>query len=139
MTIERLLREGSIHPFTATPDEVNKAIEIARRDLSLAESIVKESQDWSFSIAYNAVLQACRAYMFHLGYRPASAVAHKATFEFMRLSVPARLKETISYFDRARRKRHRAMYDEAGLVTEKEAEELLKRARRFLSYIESEM
>lgn len=139
MTIERLLREGSIHPFSATPDEINKAIEIARRDLSLAESIVKESQDWCFSIAYNAVLQACRAYMFHLGYRPASAEAHKVTFEFMRLSVQGPLKETVSYFDRARKKRHRTIYDEVGLVTEKEAEELLKKARQFLSYIESEL
>ena len=58
MAIERLIKEGSIHPFSATPDEVNKAMEIARRDLSLAESIVEESRDWCFSIAYNAVLQA---------------------------------------------------------------------------------
>lgn len=139
MTIERLIREGSIHPFSATPDEVNKAMEIARRDLSLAESIVEESRDWCFSIAYNAVLQACRAYMYSRGYRPSSAETHRVTFEFMRHSVPVSLQETVSYFDRARKKRHRTIYDEVGLVSEKEAVELLSKARSFLSYVESEL
>jgi len=139
MSIERLVKEGTIHPFDATQDEVDRAIEIARRDLALAERLVGESLDWCFSIAYNAVLQACRAYMFHVGYRPASAEAHRATFEFMRSSVGEPFQKSVSYFDRARKKRHRTIYDEVGLVTEKEAKELLKRAKEFLSYVESEL
>jgi len=89
MTIDRLLKEGRIHQFNATPEEIDKAIEIARRDLSVAESIIKEDLDWSFSLAYNAILQACRAYMHRRGYRPASAESHKAAFDFLSLSVPA--------------------------------------------------
>ena len=77
MSVERLIQEGRIHPFNATRDEVNKAIEIAQRDLTLAEKVFDENLDWSFSIAYNAVLQTCRAYMFHQGYRPASIEGHK--------------------------------------------------------------
>ncbi len=45
MSIDRLIREGSIHPFRATPDEISKAMAIARRDLALAESISDESLD----------------------------------------------------------------------------------------------
>jgi len=37
------------------------------------------------------------------------------------------------------KKRHRTIYDEVGLVSEKEAQELLKRAGEFLSYIESKL
>ncbi|MDH5364252.1 MAG: hypothetical protein OEZ07_02990 [Dehalococcoidia bacterium] len=48
-------------------------------------------------------------------------------------------RESISYFDRVRKKRHRTIYDEVGLITEKEAKELLKRAREFLSYTESKL
>jgi len=92
MSIEELIKNGSIHPFEATQDEVNKAVEIARRDLALAENMLGESLDWCYSIAYNAVLQACRAYMFHLGYRPASVEAHKVTFEFMQFAVDEPLK-----------------------------------------------
>ena len=117
MSIEELIKEGSIHPFKATREEINRAIEIAERDLSLAESIIEESLDWSYSIAYNAVLQACRAYMFHLGYRSASAGAHKNTFEFMQFAVDEPFKKSISYFDRVRKKRHRTIYDEVGLVS----------------------
>lgn len=139
MSIEKLIKEGSIRPFNAAQDEVNRAIEIARRDLALSERLLEENLDWCFSIAYNAVLQACRAYMFHRGYRPTSAEAHKTTFEFIRLAVEEPFREAISYFDRVRKKRHRTIYDEVGLITEKEAKELLKRAREFLSYTESKL
>jgi len=112
MSIERLVQAGSIHPFRATPDEVSKALEVARRDLALAENIRDESLD---------------------------SEAHKATFEFMQLAVEQPFKRTIPYFDRVRKKRHRIIYNEVGLVTEKEAEELLKKARGFISYIERKL
>jgi uncharacterized protein (UPF0332 family) len=139
MSIEELVRQGSIHPFEATRGEIKKAMGIARRDLTLAEKLLGENFDWCFAIAYNAVLQTCRAFMFHSGYRPASAEAHKATFEFMQIVVEEPFKKSISYFDRARTKRHRTLYNDAGLISEKEAEELLKRAKEFLSYTESKL
>ena len=43
-----------------------------------------EDWDWGFSIAYNAVLQAARAYMYSQGFRPASEQGHKNTFAFLR-------------------------------------------------------
>ena len=139
MSLERLIKEGRIHTFQATQEEITRAIEIARRDLTFAENILKENLDWSYSIAYNAILQACRAYMFHLGYRPASTEAHKITFEFMNIIIEEPFKKSISYFDRVRKKRHRVIYDEVGLITEKEAKELLEMAKEFLSYIESKI
>jgi uncharacterized protein (UPF0332 family) len=139
MSLDRLLKEGSIHVFEATRDEIDKAIEIARRDFAFAEKIFEENLDWCFSIGYNAVLQACRAYMFHLGYRPSNTEAHKATFEFMQYAVDEPFKKYIPYFDRARRKRHRTLYDEVGLITENEARELLKKAKEFLAHIENKL
>ena len=135
MSIEELIRAGSIHPFQATQEEINKAMTIAERDLKLAESIVEESLDWSYSIAYNAVLQACRAYMFKQGYRPAATESHKISIEFMKLSVEEPIRTTVEYFDRVRKKRHRTVYDEVGLITEREGTRLLSQAREFLDYI----
>jgi len=135
MSIDSLIKEGSIHSFRATPDEISKAMAIAQRDLTLAERILDESLDWSYSIAYNAILQACRAYMFHQGYRPTATEAHKATLEFMNIALKEPVKRTIAYFDRVRKKRHRTVYNEVGLVTEKEARQLLNKAREFLEYI----
>lgn len=122
MSIEELIQQGSIHPFEATRGEIKKAMGIARRDLALAEKLLGENFDWCFAIAYNAVLQACRAYMFHSGYRPVSTEAHKATFEFMEIVIGEPFKNSISYFDRARTKRHRTLYNDVGLISEKEAE-----------------
>lgn len=135
MSIEELISAGNIHPFQATQEEIDKAMAIAERDLKIAESIVEESLDWSYSIAYNAVLQTCRAYMFYLGYRPAATESHKTSIEFMKLSVDEPNKTTVEYFDRVRKKRHRTVYDEVGLVTEREVTQLLSKAREFLDYI----
>jgi hypothetical protein len=71
MSIEELIQQGSIHPFEATRGEIEKAMGITRRDLTLAEKLLEENFDWCFAIAYNLVLQACRAYMFHSGGLPA--------------------------------------------------------------------
>ena len=45
-------------------------------------------------------------------------------------------KEMITYFDRARKKRHRTMYNEVGLVSKGEAKELLQMAKGFIAEIE---
>lgn len=137
MSIDKLVEEGSIFPFRATKKEIDRAMEIARRDLAQAEKMLNESLDWSYSIAYNAILQACRAYMFNQGYRPASSESHKSTLVFMQVSVDDSLKLTIDYFDRVRKKRHRVVYDEVGLISEKEARQLLIKAKEFLTYIET--
>jgi uncharacterized protein (UPF0332 family) len=136
MSIERLVKEGSVHPFRASREEIAKIMGIAKRDLAEAESITGTSLDWTYAIAYNAVLQACRAYMFHLGYRPASSMAHKATFEFMQITVDEPMKKTMDYFDRARKKRHHVIYEETGSVTETETRQLIKKSKEFLVYVE---
>lgn len=139
MTIDDLLKEGKLHNFEAKSEEIDKCLEIAKRDLSLAEKILEDDLDWCFSITYNAIFQACRAYMFSLGYRPATPEAHKTTFEFMELTIEEPFKEIITYFDRVRKKRHRTIYDQAGLVTRKEAEELLQLAKSFITEIEKRL
>lgn len=139
MTIDDLLKEGKLHHFEAKPEEIDKCLEIAKRDLPLAGKILEDDLDWCFSITYNAIFQACRAYMFCRGYRPAATEAHKTTFEFMELTIEEPFKETITYFDRVRKKRHRAIYDEAGLVTRKEAKELLQMAEDFIAEIEKRL
>lgn len=77
--------------------------------------------------------------MFHLGYRPASSEAHKTTFRFMQIVIEEPFKKSISYFDQVRKKCHRTLYDEPGVISEREAKELLRRAREFLEHTESKL
>jgi uncharacterized protein (UPF0332 family) len=94
-----------------------------------------EDWDWAFAIAYDAVFQASRAYMFAQGYRPASAESHKNTFAFMRLAMGKGYGRLVGYFDRMRVKRHRAIYDVAGLITETEARNLFAKAEDFVKLV----
>jgi uncharacterized protein (UPF0332 family) len=139
MSLDKLIEDGSIHTFKATQEEINRSMGIAHRDLNHSKRILSESLDWAYSIAYNAVLQACRAYMFQQGYRPASAESHKATLAFMQFVVDTQLKETVDYFDRVRKKRHRVIYDEVGLVSEKEAQQLIQKAGEFIAWVDTKL
>jgi uncharacterized protein (UPF0332 family) len=95
--------------------------------------------DWGFAVAYNAVLQASRAYMFAQGYRPAGAEGHKNTFAFMRLAMGKGYEDLITYFDRMRNKRNQAIYDVAGLITQTEARNLFAKATDFVELIRAKL
>ena len=94
-----------------------------------------EDWDWAFSIAYNAVLQSARAYMYSLGYRPTTSQGHKNTFAFMRVALGDEFSTLVGYFDRMRTKRNQAIYDVAGLITEGEAKAILAHAIEFVETI----
>ena len=136
---EELLRGGRIRKEKVSQAEVRRALERAKRDLRTAKKIMAEDWDWGFAVAYNAILQASRAYMFSQGYRPASAQGHRNTFAFMALAMGKDYEDLITYFDRMRNKRNQAIYDVAGLITEKEAHSLFKQATEFVALIKSRL
>lgn len=94
-----------------------------------------EDWDWAFSIAYNAVLQAARAFMYSQGFRSATDQGHKNTFAFVREALGDEFASLIGYFDRMRTKRNQAIYDVAGLITEAEAKAIFDRAVEFVELI----
>lgn len=130
-----LLRSGRIRKQKVSDKEIASAMERAERDLKTAAKIMAEDWDWGFAVAYNAILQASRAYMFARGYRPAGAQGHKNTFAFMGLAMGNDYQDLITYFDRMRNKRNQAIYDVAGMITETEARNLFARAVEFVALI----
>lgn len=132
---EDLLRAGHIRKLNVSRNEILEAIKRAERDLKTAKIIMAEDWDWGFAVAYNAVLQASRAYMFSQGYRPGSNQGHKNTFAFMAEAMGKEYDDLITYFDRMRNKRNQAIYDVAGLITETEARNLFKQATEFVALI----
>jgi len=133
--IDDLLRKRRIRRHRPSPEEIARLLELADRDIRLARLTMAEDWDWAFSIAYNAVLQAARAYMYSQGFRPAAEQGHKNTFAFMRAALGKKLASTIGYFDRMRKKRNQAIYDVAGLITEEEARSILKNAVSFVDIV----
>ena len=134
---EELLRSGRIHKGKISRSEIDRALERASRDLRTAKKIIKDDPDWGFAVAYNAVLQASRAFMFSKGYRPASAEGHRNTFAFMLLALGNDHRDLVTYFDRMRKKRNQAVYDISGIITETEAKNLFKTATDFVALIGS--
>ena len=96
-------------------------------------------QDWSLSIAYNAVLRASRAVMFSHGFRPANHEAHKNTFSFLRAIAKEERRHLISYFDRMRVKRHQAIYEAETRTSKTEAESLIEKARNYIAWVKGEL
>jgi len=135
MGLEELLRTGRIRRERVSQAEIREALKLAARDLRLARKILREDADWGFAVAYNAVLQAGRAFIFAQGYRPASAEGHKNTFAFLLAVLGPEHEEIVTYFDRMRAKRNVAIYGMAGRIVESEARTLLTQAERFAALI----
>jgi len=139
MDIQQLLEERRIYKGPIAKATIVAALDRAQRDLNTAREVIKIDTDWAFSIAYNAVLQASRAFMFSQGYRPASNEGHKNTFAFMLIVVDESHATLITYFDRMRIKRHQATYDAVGIVTQTETQDLLSKAKEYVEWIRQQL
>ena len=139
MDIQQLLEERRIYKGPIAKATIVAALDRAQRDLKTAREVIKIDIDWAFSIAYNAVLQASRAFMFSRGYRPASNEGHKNTFAFMMNVVGESHAPLIAYFDHIRVKRHQVTYDAVGIVTQTETQDLLSKAREYVEWIREQL
>jgi uncharacterized protein (UPF0332 family) len=137
MSYDELLRQQRLKPYQARPQEVARLLEVAGRDLATAEKVLSDERDWAYNIAYNAVLQAARALMLHKGYRSRGSDQHYTTVRFCELALGPGYGQQLALFDQMRRKRHRLIYEMAGLVSQHEAEQALAFARAFVEDIRS--
>lgn len=139
MNLEELLKNREIYRMENAKELAPKALRIAERDLKTAKHLFeKENYDWCLAIAYNAMLQAGRALMFHMGYRPSSSHGHIAVIKFLHAVKGKEISDKLILFlDRARKKRHRIVYEESEIISESEAEECLKWAEEFVKKVKS--
>ena len=133
MTLDELEREGYIKRLSVDKKKVEDAFNLAKRDIKVAKSVLREDVDWAFSIAYNAMLQAIRALMFSKGYRPSGRNQHISVVRFAELFFK---REDVIVLDRMRRKRHATIYDTAGTISIREAENAVERAEKLVHEIE---
>jgi uncharacterized protein (UPF0332 family) len=138
MNLDDLLKKNKIKKITSNNKEIEELLLLADRDIKMSEFIVTQDWDWAFNIAYNSILQSSRAYMFKNGYRPSSNQGHKNTFDFLKIALQEH-SILIGYFDRMRVKRNKALYETAGIISEKEVTEIIKNAKQFLNIIKKEI
>ncbi|OGO18908.1 MAG: hypothetical protein A2Z14_11185 [Chloroflexi bacterium RBG_16_48_8] len=73
--------------------------------------------------------------MFNHGYRPRGGQQHLTVFQFLREALVDKGANEVSLFDTMCRKRHRAIYEKAGLVGKNEIEGVLDFDRKFVAKI----
>lgn len=134
MNLEKLLAERVIQKILPNNAEAAKMIDYAKRDLKTAQNTLENGDfDWAFAIAYNAMLEAGRALMQRDGYRAFTQNKHVAVVLFVKEVYSNPLSRRLVYvFNKMRKKRHRLVYDERGLVSEEEAENAIRCANEFV-------
>jgi hypothetical protein len=74
--------------------------------------------------------------MFSHGFRARSQIGHDiAIIEIVRARIDKKHAGLLNVFDRLRRKRNAALYDDTGFVSRHDAEQALETARQFLNGI----
>ena len=102
----------------------------------MAKAMIGVNNDWTYNIAYNAILQAVRALMYAEGFRPIGEGQHKTAIIFAELALGEKFENEVHFFDKMRTKRNMAVYDTAGLVSEDESKQSLVFAKKFVGRIE---
>jgi len=136
MTLDQLEREGFIKKLPTNYRKVTDALSLAQRDIITAKNILKQDADWAFNIAYNAILQTLRAFMFSKGYRPDGSNQHVSVVRFAELYLES---DIVIMFDRMRRKRHLSIYDTAGTISPNEAKTAIETAEDIFEKIKRQI
>jgi uncharacterized protein (UPF0332 family) len=129
-----------LKPHTPDWPQIERFLLSAERKLTSAEKILAFDEEASLQQAYEAMLKASLGFMFSHGFRARSQPGHHvAIFEFVKTHLHKRNSGLLAVFNRLRRKRNTALYDDMGFVSRHEAEEALTAARAYLKLMRSDV
>ncbi len=123
-----------IREHESSAAEINNLFAIADRDIMQSQT-TGLGAEWRFDIAYNAALQLATAALAAAGYRAERHNKHMRTLESLAFTVGLE-KDTVDFLDHCRRKRHVAIYEQIGAISDQEAGELLDVTQRLRSIVE---
>jgi len=94
----------------------------------------------AFNRPMRQMLKASLGFMFSHGFRARSQPGHHiAIIEFVQARLDKKYARLLTVFDRLRRKRNMALYDDTGFVSHHEAEQALEAARDYLGVIRADI
>src|SRR3989304_2498095 len=94
-----LLDAGRLKRGRFANRQVDDCLGIARRDLKTSRAVIETSPEWAFNIAYNAMHQAGRAFMFHAGYRAVGEGHHATVVRFLEIGLGPRHEAVLAVMD----------------------------------------
>ena len=120
--------------------QIERFLESAQKKLASAHKILAFDEEASLQQAYEAMLKASLGFMFSHGFRARSQPGHHvAIIDFVRTHLDKKHAGLMTVFDRLRRKRNLALYDDAGFVSQRDAEQALEAAHDYLAVIRADI
>ncbi|MGA2367230.1 MAG: hypothetical protein ABSF74_01470 [Dehalococcoidia bacterium] len=127
--IEKLAAKGLIEKILPDQDEIQGLLASANSRLTAAQQSLKDNPVHSFARAYDAVYEACCAFMKFRGYWMAGEKSHRIVLAFCRLTLDEKYVRILDTFEEAERRRHDDMYDGRFSMDVDGAQEMVKKAR----------
>src|ERR1700736_2148284 len=110
---------SKLKPHTPDWPQIERFLQAAERKLISAEKVLAFDEEASLQLAYEAMLKASLGFMFSHGARARSQPGHHiAIIEFVRSRIGKKNAGLLIVFDRLRRKRNQALYDDTGFVSQ---------------------
>jgi uncharacterized protein (UPF0332 family) len=129
-----------LKPHAVDWAQIDRFLASAEKKLTSARKILAFDEEACLQQAYEAMLKASLGFMFSHGVRARSQPGHHiAIIDFVQSHIDNKHAGLLAVFDRLRRKRNLALYDDTGFVSQHDAEQALKSARDYLNVIRSDI
>jgi uncharacterized protein (UPF0332 family) len=129
-----------LKPHAVDWAQIERFLTSADKKLATAHNILAFDEEACLQQAYEAMLKASPGFMFSHGFRARSQPGHHiAIIEFVQTRIDKKHDGLLAVFDRLRRKRNMALYDDTGFVSHHEAEQALESARDYLKVIRADI
>ena len=135
MQFEELEEKGLIQKIKINFKQIYNFLLRSKKDLQTSKANLAIDKEWSYAIAYHAMLRAGRALMMSFGYRPRGKDQHVTVVRFTTVVFGDKFKDLIRNFDRMRRKRHDFIYEPDRPIPRQEAEQSIKDAEALVELI----
>ena len=130
--IEQLAEKGLIEKIVPDLEEIQRLLASANGRLTTAQHSLKDNPVRSFAQAYDAVYEACCAFMKHQGWWLAGKQSHLVVLAFCRFMLDQKYIRILDTFEEAERRRHDDMYDGRFSMNEAEVQEMIGKARTLI-------
>lgn len=118
-------------------NQILKYLRAARKKVEMAVKILDIGEEAAFQVAYEAMIKASIGLMLSYGIRPRIGPNyHKNVIKFAGKILGNKFASLIRTFDYMRRKRNRFIYEVDTIISQKEAEDSIKIAKKYLDIID---
>jgi uncharacterized protein (UPF0332 family) len=129
-----------LKPHKVDWEQIERFLRSAEKKLASAKKILAFDEEACLQLAYEAMLKASLGFMFSHGFRARSQPGHHiAIIDFVRVRIDKKHAGLLAMFDRLRRKRNMALYDDTGSVSRQDAERALETAREYLRIVRADV